>query len=71
MTLVLFFYCSQFTDLLLVCQSLPIKLGIKKQYVVKDSLDIAGMRVKEGNNPDVPNTFCISSTQKSVELQAK
>lgn len=37
--------CAQFNDQLLVCQSQPIKLGLKQQYTVKASLDIAGMRV--------------------------
>ena len=36
----------QFNDKLLLCQSVPVTLGIKQQYKVKVLMDIDGMQVK-------------------------
>lgn len=63
-------YLFLFNDMLIVCQSLPLKqLGLRQQqYVVKSKLDIRGMQVLQGNNPETAHTFMIKSKQKSIEF---
>lgn len=61
-------YLFLFNDMLLVCQSVPLKLGLRQQYTIKAKLDIRGMQVLEGNNLETANTFVIKSKQKSIEF---
>ncbi|XP_041349454.1 FYVE, RhoGEF and PH domain-containing protein 1-like [Gigantopelta aegis] len=53
-------YLFLFNDMLLICSELLLKT-----YKVRSQLDIDGMKMKSGENP---NSFCVESKQKVIEM---
>ncbi|XP_038605248.1 FYVE, RhoGEF and PH domain-containing protein 2 [Tachyglossus aculeatus] len=62
-------YLFLFNNMLLYCVPKMIQVGA--EFQVRTRIDVEGMKVRELNDVEFPNSFLVSGKQRTLELQAR